>query len=197
MPQNGWFPGDQDLHEAVPQGTNPASNLVPYGPPLVAARASWSREDQDARQAGPERTIFTRDLVPGAPPCPVLAKEGARGGSQRTRLQAGLIPTGPGLSATWSWGDHPYPGCRRARARLSMRSLVFSVFRGLGLPVIARGVSKSGCLARRAGFWRSAPRWGAVPECNTGNPARHVCSLKPAITCGDLLSALTRCACSL
>jgi len=40
-----------------------------------------------------------------------------------------------------------------------------------GLPVIARGVSKSGHWPDRPDFGEARPAWGAVPECNTGNPA--------------------------
>ena len=111
MSKNPWSPGDQVLRADGPQGINPAANLIPYGPTLVAAEASWSREEQGVRQAGPQRTIFRRDLVPGAPPCPVSTREGGRGGSRRTRFRPGLIPTGPGLPATWSPGDQPHPGC--------------------------------------------------------------------------------------
>jgi len=39
-----------------------------------------------------------------------------------------------------------------------------------GLPVLARGVSKSGHLPDGPDFGEARPAWGAVPECNTGNP---------------------------
>ena len=42
---------------------------------------------------------------------------------------------------------------------------------GRGLPVIARGVSKSGHCPDGPDFGEARPAWGAVPECNTGNPA--------------------------
>ena len=105
-----------------PQGTRFCVRMVLRG---STSRATWSLAHHPRRrprrpghggtrtwcQAGPQRTIFTRDLVPGAPPCPVLAKEDGGGGSQRIRFQAGLIPTGPGLPATWSSGDQPRVGC--------------------------------------------------------------------------------------
>jgi len=37
--------------------------------------------------------------------------------------------------------------------------------------VIARGVSKSGHWLDGPDFGEARPAWGAVPECNTGNPA--------------------------
>jgi len=106
-----------------PQGTRFCMQMVPRG---SASRTTWSLVHHPRRrprrpghegtrtwcQAGPQRTIFTRDLVPGAPPCPVLAKEGGRGGSQRTRSRAALIPRGSRPPATWSSGDHPHPGRR-------------------------------------------------------------------------------------
>ena len=42
-----------------------------------------------------------------------------------------------------------------------------------GLPVLARGVSKSGCLAGRAGFWRSAPRLGRRPRVQHRQPGNY------------------------
>ncbi|MEW6106863.1 MAG: DUF5665 domain-containing protein, partial [Bacillota bacterium] len=41
-------------------------------------------------------------------------------------------------------------------------------------------------------FPRSWVAGDSKRECNTGNPARHVCSLKPAITCGGLLRAMEK-----
>jgi len=117
-----------------PQGTRICARLVPRG---STSRATWSlahhprrrqrrpghERTRTWRQAGPQRTIFTRDLVPGAPPRPVLAKEGGRGGSRRTRSCAGLVLIGPDLPASWSCRDHPYPGPRRAHARLQIRNI--------------------------------------------------------------------------
>ena len=105
-----------------PQGTRFCVRMVPRG---STSRATWSlvhhprrrprrpghERTRTRRQAGPQRTIFTPDLVPGVPPCPVLAKEGGRGGSRRTRFHAGLVPTAPGLPATWSSEDQPHLGC--------------------------------------------------------------------------------------
>ena len=113
-----------------PQGTRFCVRMVPRG---STSRATWSLVHHPRRrprrpghertrtwcQAGPQRTIFTRDLVPGAPPCPVLAKEGGRGGSRRTRSCAGLVPIGPGLPATWSCGDHVHSGHRRPHAHFA------------------------------------------------------------------------------
>ena len=36
--------------------------------------------------------------------------------------------------------------------------------------MLARGVSKSGHLPDGPDFGEARPAWGAVPECNTGNP---------------------------
>ncbi|MDK2932165.1 MAG: hypothetical protein PWR07_2296 [Bacillota bacterium] len=102
-----------------PQGTRICVWVVPRG---STSQATWSLVHHPRRQprrpghertrtwcqAGPQRTIFTRELVPGAPPCRVLAKDGGRGGSRRTRSCAGLIPTGPGLPATWFCRDRSY-----------------------------------------------------------------------------------------
>lgn len=61
-----------------------------------------------------------------------------------------------------------------------------------GLPVIALGVSKSGHSPDGPSFGEARPARGAVPECNTGNPATTVKRTganapsfrqEPAITC--------------